>query len=74
MLALSILGTAGEKHVLLCVPSGFTKHVMHLLLQKQMKLSSLLEFSGKFGLVLLLGPGLPIALQRCWAFLFLTLF
>lgn len=52
MFALSILGTAGEKHVLLCLPSGFTKHVMPLLLH--LKFSSLFEFSGKSGLVFLL--------------------
>lgn len=63
----SVLGAAGMKHVLLCLPSGFTKPVMHL------KVSSLLEFSGKFVLVFMLDPGLPIVLQRCGAFLFLTL-
>lgn len=29
-----------------------------------------LKFSGKFGLVLMLGPGLLVALQRCGAFNF----
>lgn len=56
----SILGTAGEKHVLLCLLSGFKKHVMHLL--PHLKVSSLPEFTGKFGLVFMLGPGLPIVL------------
>lgn len=65
----SFLGAAGEKHVLLCHLSGFTKHVMHLLLH--LKVSTLLEFSGEFGLMFMLGPGLPIVLQRSGAFLFL---